>query len=219
MKEKIAAFFKKLNNSYVIAAICVILVGVILLGAVIGLVAKPFSLNTVYTAQVDTTYVTNYKLTLLDGGRYELTQIGDKVKGTITIYGDYGYGRIKDGNALKNVIWFDNGMLSPVEVKSPFKLDYNGIEFTNGGGIFLLVCYCILICFAAAIATILLLKRKEGDIVFTNKMRLIMRLKQIEEMLGIKFEDEKKNAKNNEQQENSNNQVENIEQVENNIEQ
>lgn len=191
MKEKIREFFGKMNNSYVIAAICVILIGVIFLGAMIGLVARPFSLNTTYYSTLKEEifgeeFVVKSKLTLLEGGRYQLTQKSNLIDGSLTTFGDFGYGkvRIEDNKPRRNVIWFDNDKYDMVELTNPFKMEYDGEEFTNVGGILLLVCYCLTIAAAAAIATVLLIKRKDGGIVFTNKMRLIKRLKEIEEMIG-----------------------------------
>lgn len=204
-KEKIKEFFAKLNNGYLIAAICAILIGVIVLGAMIGLVARPFAINTAYTAKVEKeslgeTITVKSKLVLLDGGRYSLT-VRDST-GKVTYFGDYAYGRIETGeNASKhNIIRFEYdgshavfdsyvfGSKETVELTSPFKLQYGDVEFINVGGILLLVFYCFVIVGCAAIAAILIVKRKDGNIVFTDKLRLVKRLKEIEDMLGIKFE-------------------------------
>ena len=201
MKEKFAAFFRKLNNSYIIAAICVILVGIILLCAMIGLVSKPFATNTTYSAKVkekvgDEELNVSIKLVLLDDGRYQVTVRNNETKETVTRFGDYGYGKIvleKDG-PRQSVLWLNDESAAFVQ-KNPFKINFEQtkllgfeVKFTNVGGIFLLVCYCALIVLAAAVSTILIIKRKEGSIVFTNKMRLIKRLATMEEMLGIRHE-------------------------------
>lgn len=206
---KFKEFLKKLNNGYIIAAICVILIGVIVLGLMIGLVARPFATNTAYTAKVKTevlgeTHVTKAKLVLLDGGRYSMT-IRNSQKSTYTYFGDYGYGKDKldtDEERRHNVIWFEyDGELvaldlvlfggdktEMVEQKNPFKLQYGGITFTNVGGILLLIIYCVLIAILAAIAAILLVKRNDGKVAITNKMNLIRRLSNLEEMLGVHHE-------------------------------
>lgn len=202
MKEKIANFFKKLNNSHWITAICAILIGVIFLGAMISLVARPFSTNTTYTATVkeqvfdDFYYKRKITIVLLDDGRYSLTIKDPQTKQKSTTFGDYAYGKLftkDDSNTLHNVIWFDSQDYNyfdntVYELKNPFKLEYEDIEFTNAGGIALLVFYVFMICMSALIATVMIVRRKEGTIVFTNKMRLIKRLKEIEQMLGISHE-------------------------------
>ena len=214
MKEKLANFFKKLNNGYIIAAICAILIGVIVLGAMIGLVARPFATNTTYTAKVKTevlgeTYTAKAKLVLLDGGRYSMT-IRDSQKQRYTYFGDYGFGKLVDEeNVRESVIWFEyNGQMVAVdqalfggdllssmiktanisEQTNPFKIQYGEVTFTNVGGILLLVLYCFVIVIAAAIATVLLLKRKDGNVVFTSKIRLIKRLRELEDMLGVRHD-------------------------------
>lgn len=198
MLEKIKNFFQKLNNSYIIAAICVILICVILLGAIIGLVARPFSTNTTYSLKVKQSYSSmgdvncSIKLVLLDDGRYKMTVYDRDTKEVYTEFGDYGYGKLinDENNRRQNVIWLDNILHSTI-IENPFKIKVSvssllggEYEFTNVGGILLLVCYCIVFAICAAIATLLIIKRKDGGIVFTNKMRLIKRLKEIEEMLG-----------------------------------
>ncbi|MCH5159233.1 MAG: hypothetical protein J1F66_00095 [Clostridiales bacterium] len=202
MKEKIKEFFNKLNNSYIIAAICVILIGVILLGAIIGLVARPFSTNTTYSLKVKQMYSSmgdvncSIKLVLLDDGRYKLTTYDKNTKEVYTEFGDYGYGKVinDENNRRQNVIWLDD-IRNAIVIENPFKITVpvssllgGKYEFTNVGGIVLLVCYCIVFAICAAIATILIIKRKDGGVVFTNKMRLIKRLKEIEEMIGVKLE-------------------------------
>ena len=213
MKEKLANFFKKLNNSYIVAAICAILIGVIVLGLMIGLVAHPFATNTTYTAKVkteidDETYTTKAKLVLLDGGRYSMT-LKDSKRQNYTYFGDYGYGKfIDEENSRQSMIWFEyDGLMSIEDVAlfrgdsissilkinsskltNPFKIQYGEVVFTNVGGILWLVFYCCVIAIAAAIATILLLKRKDGNVVFTSKIRLIKRLREIEDMLGVRHD-------------------------------
>ena len=197
MRDKIKEFFNKLNNSYIIAAICTILIAVILLGSIIGLVARPFSTNTTYSLNVKRFYSSigdvNYsiKLVLLDDGRYKLTTYNRNTKEVYTEFGDYAYGKVVIGedNRRRNVISLDNRSNLTV-IENPFKITlpvssllYGEYEFTNVGGIVLLTCYCTVFVISVAIATILLLKRKDGGIVFTNKMRLIKRLKEIEEKL------------------------------------
>ena len=195
-KEKIRDFFKKLNNSYVIAAICVILIGIILLGAMIGLVARPYSTNTTYSATVHGSGVgpMKIKLVLLDDGRYSQTVKYVQLQEISNTFGDYAFrcGKYRAGENKGqsfNHIYFDGDYDNTFyELKNPFKIEFYGVELTNVGGIFLLVCYCILICFAAAIVTILLIKRKDGGVVFTNRMRLIKRLRELEQMLGVTHE-------------------------------
>ena len=213
MKEKLANFFKKLNNSYIIAAICMILVCVILLGLMIGLVAHPFATNTTYTAKVKTevlgeTFTTKAKLVLMDEGRFSMT-LKDGQKQYYTYFGDYGYGKlVNDENVRQSVIWFEydglmysvdqslfgDGIFSSMlktnmsEQTNPFKIQYGKVTFTNVGGILLLVLYCFVIVIAAAIATVLLLKRKDGNVVFTSKIRLIKRLRELEDMLGVRLD-------------------------------
>ena len=195
-KEKIRDFFKKLNNSYVIAAICVILIGIILLGAMIGLVARPYSTNTTYSATVHGSGVgtMKIKLVLLDDGRYSQTVKYVQLQEISNTFGDYAFrcGKYRVGENKGqsfNHIYFDGDYDNTFyELKNPFKIEFYGVELTNVGGIFLLVCYCILICFAAAIVTILLIKRKDGGVVFTNRMRLIKRLRELEQMLGVTHE-------------------------------
>ena len=191
MKEKLANFFKKLNNSKLVIAICAILIGVIFLGAMISLVAHPFVKDIAYTAKTkielgNETVIYKTKLVLMDSGRF-YTTIKDSEKQTITRFGDYGYGKIfiDDDSHRVNAIWFDSDMLSVIEMHNPFKIENEGITYTCGGGIALLVFYCFMICICAAIAAISIVKRDEGTIVFTSKMRLIKRLKEMEQMLGI----------------------------------
>ena len=194
--EKLKNFFKKLNNSYIIAAICVILVGIILLGLMIGLVTTPFIKNIpYYSKNIEGSGVgtMKYKLVMLDDGRYERTVDYIQLKQVLITYGDYSYcygiDYMKDGSKhFKEIIFDNNSAQARVELTSPFKIKYYLVEMTNVGGIVLLVVYCILICFAAAIATILIVKRKDGKVVFTNKMLLLKRLKEVEEMLGIKHD-------------------------------
>ena len=193
MKEKIKEFFNKLNNNYLVGAICAFLIAVIVLGLMIGLVAHPFATNTTYTSPKiisDLNGDVKQKLVLLDDGRYELTVKQTQPKAKITTFGDYAYGKLQleEGKGRSNVIWFDGEILDMVELKSPFKLEFNGVTFTNVGGILLLVCYCFIIAIAVAIGVYLILKRKDGRPAFTSKIRLIKRLKEIEEMLGVKHE-------------------------------
>ena len=192
MLEKIKNFFQKLNNSYIIAAICVILICVILLGAIIGLVTRPFSTNTTYiSSRIETSGFGPIKIrvTLLDDGRYSKTTHYILAKDVETVFGDYGYAKkhvyVGDESVRCNTIWFDNEYLATMTIlDNPFKLEFYGFELVNVGGIVLLVCYCVLFAICAAIATILIIKRKNGGMVFTNKLRLVKRLKEIEEMLG-----------------------------------
>lgn len=195
MKEKFKEFFNKLNNTYLVAAICALLIAVIVFGLMISLVAHPFATNTTYTAKIESeldgeTYTARAKLVLMDEGRYSLTSKSALLDGRVTNFGDYGYGKIRleEGKSRKNVIWFDGDLLNMVEVTSPFKLEYNEQTFTNVGGILLLVCYCFVIAIAVAIAVYLIIKRKDGKPAFTSKLRLVKRLKEIEEMLGVKHE-------------------------------
>ena len=202
MLEKIKNFFQKLNNSYIIAAICVILICVILLGSIIGLVARPFITDMTYSVKYrPMAFSSNNqriaKLVLLEGGRYSMTISYTMTNGVSTSFGDYGYGKVLvslDSNRLQNVLILNGGAYDEaVSVqKNPFKITTNyfgeEVTFTCVGGIFLLVCYCVVFAICAAIATLLIIKRKDGGIVFTNKMRLIKRLKEIEEMLGVKHD-------------------------------
>ena len=189
MKEKLASFFKKLNNSHLIVAICAILIGVIFLSAMISLVAHPFVKGVAYSARLEEASVGTIKakLTLLNDGRYSVTVYHDSTKETMTTFGDYGYGKIfitDDDSHRVNAIWFDS-LLNPIKLTNPFKIENNGVVYTCGGGIALLVFYCIAICICAAIAAIMIVKRREGVPAFTSKMRLIKRLKEMEQMLGI----------------------------------
>ena len=195
MKERIREFFNKLNNNYLVAAICALLIAVIVLGLMIGLVAHPFATNTTYTAKIESTFdgetvTSRAKLVLLDDGRYSLTAKSAMLDGRVTNFGDYAYGkvRLEEGKARSNVIWFDGNVLDIIELKSPFKLQYNDITFTNVGGIILLVFYCFVIAVAVAIGVYLILKRKDGRPAFTSKIRLVKRLKELEEMLGVRHE-------------------------------
>ena len=213
-KEKIRNFFKKLNNSYVIAAICMLLAGVIVLGMMIGLVANPFITDTAYTARVkteilDETMTSRVKLVMLEGGRYSIT-VRNNAGERFTYFGDYGYGRLADEeNRLQRTVWFEyDGEMAIIDEllfgsndlftssflpktskqTNPFKIQYGEVTFINGGAIVLLIFYCAFISAAAAIVTILLIKRKDGGVVFTNRMRLIKRLRELEQMLGVTHE-------------------------------
>ena len=184
MKVKMREFFAKLNNSYVIAAICIILIGVILLGAMIGLVARPYVIGMKYSVKYHPSFFSSYneriaELVLLEGGRYSMTISYTLSKGVTTTFGDYGYGRVpleSQDSRLHNILILENGEYGQaVSVqKNPFKIttDYFGEEVTLTcvGGIVLLVVYCILIVLCAAIATILLVKRKNGKIVFSDRL-------------------------------------------------
>ena len=191
MNEKLANFFKKLNNSNWIIAICAILVGVIFLSAMISLVAHPFIKDMTYSARLEEADMGTLKakLTLLDDGRYSMTVRYTSTKETTTAFGDYGYGKIfteDDKDHRHNAIWFDGALMQDVVVLSnPFKIERAGVVYTCGGGIALLVFYCIMICMSAAIATVSIIKREQGVTVFTNKIRLVKRLKELETMLGI----------------------------------
>lgn len=197
MKNKIREFFVKLNNSYILVAICTILIAVIALGSLIDLVAQPFETDMTYSAKIETkteyvNYRTTAKLLLLENGRYSLTIHDGSTREELTTFGDYGYGKVTirddDYKRLHDVIWFDRRDFSPFDdslyvLKSPFKLEYEGLEFTCGEGIALLVIYCAFIAASSAIATILLIKRKKGKTVFTDRLRIVRRLKDIETKL------------------------------------
>lgn len=200
MKEKIKEFFNKLNNSYLVAAICALLIAVIFFGLMIGLVAHPFATNTTYTSSKISNDIigdVRQKLVLLDDGNFQLTTKYMETKEVITDFGHYRYGKIVTGEdeRLHNVIWLNVAGTSitsyiepPIELKSPFKIEYNDVAYTNVGGILLLVLYCCIIAIAIAIGVYLILKRKDGAPAFTSKMRVIKRLKEIEEMLGVRHE-------------------------------
>ena len=194
MKEKFATFFKKFNNSYLLAAICFILVAVIAFGLMIGILAKPFITNIAYSTTIitDSKGDVKAKIVLMDSGVYSVTAKDGLSKQFTTTYNVYAYGKLvtdlDESDLIRNVIWFDDDVTTMVIQKSPFRLEYEGATYTNAGGIVLLVFYIVLWVFAAIIAAVFIVKRKQGRVVFTNKMRLVKRLKELEEMLGVRHE-------------------------------
>ena len=184
------SFFKKLNNSHVIAGLCLAIAFVLALAFMIDLVADPFIQDMTYTARIDEQndggeVKISAKLTLLEDGRYKLT-IRDRItKEKTTTFGDYSYGKVVLDETLgrQNVISFDGS--GYIAQKNPFKLEFDSVKFTNGGAIFLLVLYIFLILVFASCSILLLVKYKSGNPVFGTKMRLSKRVKELEDMLGI----------------------------------
>ena len=197
-KDKLRNFLKKLNNGYIVAAICMILVFIIAFGSMIDLVAHPFITNISYSAKIEGSGVGTMKatLTLLEDGRYSETIEYRRLEMVTTTFGDYSYSHGKyqtgdnKGQHYREIFFNNDYENTHVELKNPFKLKFYGAEFTNVGGILLLVFYCIMIVISAAIATILIIKRKEGKALFNKKSGLETRVSTIEEMIGIKNDEQ-----------------------------
>ena len=195
--EKLKSFFSKLNNGYVVAAICLILVAVIAFGLMIGLVARPFITNMTYSTTIkleldDKTYTSKAKIVLLDDGRYALTVKDGQSSQFRTTFGDYAYGKLvielDETKQLRKVIWFDDNELNMVVQNNPFKLEFDEQTFTNVGAILLLVFYVLIILVTVVCAILLIVKRNDGKTVFTSKLRLVKRLRELEDMLGVRHE-------------------------------
>ena len=191
-KEKLKSFFKKFNNSHIIAGICFALAFFLTLFLMIDIVAHPFITDMAYSAKISEEFLgtdikISAKLVMLEEGRYKITIRDTATKETETDFGDYSYGKVyvTGYNSRKNVVSFDVNSLQVVQT-NPFKITYNGVVFTNVGGIFLLVLYCFMLVIFAACSILLLVQNKKGNAVFGTKLSMAKRIAELEEMLGIK---------------------------------